>query len=162
LPSFLQGRLITDKAAEDKAMSPAERLVWHKAQSLPIMEGIRDWGVNHLESKTVQDNSALGKAIRYLDKHYEGLTGFCQIEGAALDNNLMEATLKLVARNRKNSGFFKTGNGAAIAELITSLIATSVEAGANPVDYFNVLQRNAADVKANPQNYFPKNYQQNN
>ena len=76
-----------------------------------------------------------------------------------LDNNLMEAMLKLIVRNRKNAGFFKTGSGAAIGDVITSLIATATEASANPVDYFNVLQRNTDDVKAHPEKYLPWNYQ---
>jgi transposase len=140
-------------------MSPSERLAHHKNHSLPVMEEIQSWGNTHLKNDTVEENSGLGKAIRYFDKHFDGLTCFCQVEGAMLDNNLMEAMLKLVVRNRKNAGFFKTGSGAAIGDVITSLIATATEAGANPVDYFNLLQRHGDDVKAHPEKYLPWNYQ---
>jgi hypothetical protein len=143
----------------EQKLSPSERLVYHKENSLPVMKEIRVWGNGHLEAETVEENSGLGKAIRYFDKHFEGLTCFCRVEGAMLDNNLMESMLKLVVRNRKNAGFFKTGSGAAIGDVITSMIATTMEAGANPVDYFTVLQQNAADVKAHPEKYLPWNYQ---
>jgi transposase len=105
----------------------------------------------------VEENSGLGKAIRYFNNHFDGLTCFSRVEGAMLDNNLMEAMLKLIVRNRKNAGFFKTVSDAAIGDVITSLIAT--EAIVNPVDYFNVVQRNADDVKAHPEKYLPWNYQ---
>ncbi|MFT5163613.1 MAG: transposase [Alteromonadaceae bacterium] len=61
------------------------------------------WGNRHLKHKTVEENSGLGKAIRYFDKHYEALTSFCWVEGAKRDNNEMEAQLKLKIRDRKNA-----------------------------------------------------------
>jgi hypothetical protein len=41
----------------------------------------------------MEENSGLGKAIRYFDNHFDGLTCFCRIEGAMVDDNLMEAML---------------------------------------------------------------------
>jgi len=67
----------------------------------------------------------------------------------------METWLKLVARNRKNAGFFKTGSGAAIGDVITSMIATSQQVGVNAVNYFTYIQRHTEQVKAAPQNYLP-------
>ena len=150
-----------DARVVEQKLSPDERLAYHQQHSLPVMEEIRQWGNDHLSDGTVEENSGLGKAIRYFDKHFNGLTCFCRVTGAMLDNNLMEAMLKLVVRNRKNAGFFKSGSGAAIGDVITSLIATAAEAGANPVDYFNVLQRNAESLKAHPEKYLPWNYQAN-
>lgn len=147
-----------DTRAIEQELSPKARLAWHRERSLPVMAKLRNWGNKHIEDNTVEQNSALGKAIAYFDKHYDGLTGFCQHEGAQLDNNEMETALKLPVRNRKNAGSFRTGSGAAVGDVVTSLIATSKDAGANPVDYFNVLQRNANDVKANPEKYLPWNY----
>ncbi len=49
----------------------------------------------------MEENSTLGKAIRYFIKHYKGLTCFCRAEGAMLDNNRMEAQLKVIVRGRK-------------------------------------------------------------
>ena len=65
------------------------------------MAEIKLWGETHLADETVEANSGLGKAIRYFIKHYEGLSLFCQVAGAKLDNNAIEAMLKIVVRDRK-------------------------------------------------------------
>ncbi|QEP43254.1 hypothetical protein D5085_09070 [Ectothiorhodospiraceae bacterium BW-2] len=81
-------------------------------------------GEAQIESGDVEENSPLGKAIRYLLNHYNKLTGFCRIERAQIDNNRMESMLKLVIRGRRNSLFFRTLGGAAVADVILSLVAT--------------------------------------
>jgi hypothetical protein len=123
------------------------------------MEEIRLWAEQQLETEQVEENSGLGKAMAYFLRHFEALTGFCRIPGAQLDNNEMEAALKLIIRGRKNSLFFKTLAGAAVADVLTSLIATSVKADINVFDYFVSLQRHADEVKKSPQLYLPWNYQ---
>ena len=145
----------------EQAFTPAKRLAYHQKHSLPIMERIRAWGMAHLQNETVEENGGLGKAIRYFNKHYEGLTCFCRIEDAKLDNNLMEAQLKLVVRDRKNAMFHKTLSGAAIGDVITSMIATASQANINVFEYFNWLQRENKRVVADPEYYLPWNYQKN-
>ena len=142
-----------------QAMSPAQRLAYHRGHSLPVMEQIRDWGQQQLTSGAVEANSALGEAMAYVDKHFSGLTAYCRIEGAPIDNNRMEQALKLIIRGRKNSLFFKTPAGAAIADVITSVVATAYGADVNVFDYLVVLQRHADEVKQQPQNWLPWNYQ---
>jgi hypothetical protein len=93
-----------------------------------VIVDIQSWGNTHLKNETMEENNGLGKAIRYFNNHFDGLTCFCREEGAMLDNNLMEAMLKLIVRNRKNAGFFKTGSGAAIGAGSTSLIGTATAA----------------------------------
>ena len=144
-----------DDHTVENNMSAKERLAYHQTHSQPIMEELLEWCNEQLESEKTEENSGLGKAIKYFIKHYNGLTCFCKIEGAAIDNNLMETRLKLVVRNRKNAGFFKTGSGAAIGDVITSMIATSQQVGVNAVNYFTYIQRHAEQVKAAPQNYLP-------
>jgi len=139
-------------------MTPTKRLAYHKAHSLPVMNEIRDWGAGYSASDTAENNSGLGKAIAYFDRHFQRLTLFCQVEGAKLDNNYMEAILKLIVRNRKNAYFYKTLAGAAISDTITSCIATAAQANINVFDYFNAIQRNQAEVKTNPGAWLPWNY----
>ena len=99
------------------------------------MEQIRAWGQQQLADGTVEANSRVGEAIGYFERHFGGLTAFCRIEGAPIDNNLMEQALKLIIRNRNNALFFKSTTGAAIADVITSVIATAYQAGVNVFDY---------------------------
>lgn len=119
------------------------------------------WGEEALASERVEENSGLGKALRYFNKHFEGLSRFCTHEGAKLDNNAMEQQLKLVARNRKNAHFFKSAIGAVVGDVITSLIATSVQAGVNAFEYLNALQRNPVSVKSNPELWMPWCFEKN-
>lgn len=148
-----------DNTTKEQALDDEQRRAYHEKYSLPIMEGIREWGLQHQIDGHVEENSGLGKALRYFEKHYDGLVCFCTVAGAQLDNNLMEAELKLVVRDRKNAMFHKTQLGASIGDVITSMIATAGWAGVNIFDYFNTLQREQEAVKLNPENYLPWNYQ---
>ena len=152
---------VNEHVTVEEAMSPKKRLAYHRKHSQPVMVEIKDWGRTKLKDETVEENSGLGKAIRYFIKHYDGLTCFCRVEGAMLDNNLMEAQLKLIVRNRKNAGPFRTGCGAWVGDVITSMIATAAQAGINPVNYFTYLQRNADKVKSNPERYLPWDFKEN-
>jgi hypothetical protein len=70
----------------------------------------------------------------------------------------MEETLKLIIRSRKTCHFFKTVNGAGVANVLTSLIGTGMRADINLFEYLNVLQRHANEVHANPKAWLPWNY----
>lgn len=155
-----------DQIANEQGLSASERLAYHQSHSLPVMNELLAWGQGLLadhgtEQAAVEENSGLGKAIRYFVKHFDGLSSFCRIEGAQLDNNLMETQLKLVVRNRKNAQFYKSQTGASIGDVLMSLIATAGQAGANVFEYFNLLQREHVQVAAHPERYLPWNYQEN-
>jgi len=149
-----------DAHCKEEKYTPAERLAYHQQHSLPLMAQLKQWGEAQIESGDVEENSPLGKAIRYLLNHYDKLTGFCRIEGAQIDNNQMERMLKLVIRGRRNSLFFRTLGGAGVADVILSLVATCYLAGVNPFDYLVALQRYVHQVNRHPQLWFPWNYQQ--
>ena len=91
----------------------------------------------------------------------ETLTRFLQIEGAPLDNNLVERALKLFIRQRNNSLFFKSEYSAYVASVLTSLIATCIYAGVNVLDYFVALQEHRAEVFADVSAWLPWTYQAN-
>ena len=146
----------------DLKLSLLERLEYHKAHSLPILEEIKTWGETHFNNQSIEENSGLGKAISYFLKHYTGLSLFCHHEGVKLDNNRIEAMLKIVVRDRKNAMFHKTLLGATIGDVITSMIATGSEAGINVFDYFTRLQQDAEAAKKYPEKYLPWNYTDNN
>jgi transposase len=149
---------VNDEHTKAENLTAADRLTYHQRYSLPIMEEIKQWGETHIANETVEENSGLGKAIRYFLKHYVGLSYFCNTEEVKIDNNRIESMLKIIVRDRKNAMFHKTLLGATIGDVITSLIATASESGINVFDYFTTLQRESAQVKAQPENYLPWNY----
>ena len=111
-----------------------------------------------MADRLVEPNSSLGKAIAYMQDHWETLTRFLEIEGAPLDNNLVERALKLFIRQRKNSLFYKTEYSAYIASVLTSLIATCIHAGVNALEYLVALQEHRAEVFADPAAWLPWTY----
>ena len=139
-----------DEEARDKQMSPEARFAYHQAYSQPLMDELRQWLQKQVDEHLVEPNSALGKAIAYMQTHWETLTRFLSIPGAPLDNNLVERALKLFIRQRKNSLFYRTEHSAYIASVLTSLIATCVYAGVNAVDYLVALQEHRREVFADP------------
>ena len=106
-----------------------------------------------LSEHQVEPNSSLGKALNYMLNRWDKLTAFCRIENAPLDNNNVEAMLKIAIRTRKNAMFYKTNNGAYIAGMMMSLIETCRVNVINPTLYLNYLQENVEDVAKHPQKY---------
>ena len=147
-----------DATARKQKMSPEQRLDYHKEHSAPLMKKLHEWLESQFSDKRVEPNSSLGQAINYMRKHWTELTLFLREPGAALDNNICERSLKLCILHRKNALFFKTLNGAAVADLFMSLIQTCRLSEANAFDYLTELQRNADQAAADPKNWMPWNY----
>jgi transposase len=147
-----------DAQASQEQLSPSERLAYHQRLSGPLMEGLHTWLHKQVDDRLVEPNSSLGKAIAYLQGHWDTLTQFLQREGAPLDNNLAERALKLFIRQRNNSLFFATEHSAYIASVLTSLIATCLYARVNAVEYLVALQEHRSEVFADPAAWLPWAY----
>lgn len=144
-----------DEQARKEQLSPEERLRYHQARSQPLMDGLKRWLDTQLDEHLVEPNSALGKAIGYMQRHWVTLTRFLSAPGAPLDNNLAERALKLFIRQRNNSLFYKSEYSAYIASVLTSLIATCLYAGVNAVEYLVALQEHRHEVFADPATWLP-------
>jgi transposase len=147
-----------DASAKQRHLSPEERLLFHQAESGPVMEELHVWLVQQFDERRVEPNSSLGGAISYMLKHWEKLTLFLRVAGAPLDNNICERALKRAILHRKNALFYKTCHGAHVGDLFMSLIHTCELCGANPFDYLTELERHADELSSNPQNWMPWNY----
>lgn len=149
-----------DAITKKEKMTPDERLVYHQTHSAPIMTVLKEWMTQKLEKNKVEPNGSLGKAIKYMLKHWEGLTKFLHVSGALLDNNITERALKTPIRSRRNSLFYKTEHGAFVGSMLTSIIHTCVMAGENPVDYLIALQKNRKALFKSPQDWLPWTYKE--
>src|SRR5262245_57040594 len=141
-----------------RQLSAEDRLVYHQTYSGPIMDALKAWLERQVEGRAVEPNSSLGKAIAYLLNHWATLTRFLTVPGAPLDNNTAERALKLCIRQRKNSLFYATEHSAYIASLLTSLIATCIQAGVNALEYLVAVQDNRKAVFADPAAWLPWKY----
>jgi hypothetical protein len=149
-----------DKVTKDLQLSDEERLAYHKKYSKPVMDQLKVWAENQLNNGLIEPNNALGQAIMYMLKRWDKFTRFCEIAGAALDNNGTEEVLKIPIRVRKNAYFFATLHGAFIGGMLTSLVVTAARAGVNPVEYLTALQQNKTHVFKSPKDWLPWNYQE--
>lgn len=144
--------------AKAKNMNPDERLEFHKQFSGPIMDNFYVWLKNQSVEKKVEPNSGLGEAISYMLNHWPKLTRFLHIPNAPIDNNIVERTLKMGIRHRRNSLFYKTPNGAYIGDIFMSLIQTCTFNNINIFHYFTQLQIHSSEIFKNPLQWLPWNY----
>src|SRR5215813_7744759 len=147
-----------DEQACQAQLGSEARLAYHQAQSQPLMDGLKRWLDTQSDEHLVEPNSALGKAMGYMQRHWVTLTRFLSVPGAPLDNNLAERVLKLFIRQRNNSLFYKNEHSAYIASVLTSLIATCLYAGGNAVEYLVALQEHRGEVWADPAAWLPWTY----
>jgi hypothetical protein len=148
-----------EEEARQEQLSPEARLAYHQEYSRPIMDNLKKWLDQQCDDRLVEPNGSLGKAMAYMQTHWETLTRFVSVVGAPLDNNLVERALKLFIRQRNNSLFYKTEYSAYIASVLTSLIATCLHAGVNALEYLVALQEYRQEVFADPGAWLPWTYQ---
>jgi transposase len=138
---------------------PQERLEWHKIKSGPVMDDIKEYCTSLIKAKKVEPNSSLGKAITYLNNHWEAFTLFLRIPGVPLTNNVAEHLIKRNVLNRKNAYFFRNETGAKIADILMSFMETCVLNQVNPYNYFIAIQQYQTDVRKNPKLWLPWLYE---
>jgi len=78
-----------DATCRKDALSAEQRLSFHQEHSQPVMDDLARWMNAQFEQRLVEPNSGLGKALRYLIRHWDELTLFLRKAGAPLDNNLL-------------------------------------------------------------------------
>jgi hypothetical protein len=87
----LRGIWHHDALARERKLSPEERLRFHQKHSDPLMKTLHEWMEAQLAERKTEPNSGLGKAIRYMLRHWGPLTLFLREPGAPIDNNLVNA-----------------------------------------------------------------------
>lgn len=152
---------LNDRKSKKKRHNPTERLLFHKTHSLLLMEKILHICQSELNEKSVEPNSTLAKAYKYIIRHFKKLCAFCELKNAPLENNLSERMLKIAIRYRRNSLFFKNQNGADVGAIITSILATAYVNEINSIEYLTNLLNNSKTIMKNPEKWLPWNYKNN-
>jgi hypothetical protein len=157
---ILRDVYVNDALTKERGMSAEERLAFHKAQSGPLMESLKQWLDEQIAEKKVEPNSGLGEAVSYMRNHWTELTLFLHVAGAPLDNTICERALKKAILHRKGSLFYKTQNGANVGDLFMSLIYTCERCGADPFHYLVELQKHSTELSRSPAAWMPWNYRE--
>lgn len=147
-----------DAHCRAKNFTAAERLTYHRDHSLPLMEGMQKRARIDFETKVVEPNGTLGKAYNYFLNHYDRFIAFCHTENAPVCNNLAERMLKAFIRQRKASLFFRNSLGAAVADILSSLLITAHANGLNPVRYIEAMLLHPNILRSDPDAFLPWNF----
>jgi transposase len=108
----------------------------------------------------VLPKSPIGQAIAYAQGQWEALNRYVDDGILAIDNNLSERTLRMVAIGRKNWLFVGHDNGGHRAAIIYSLVASCKLCGIDPFAYFrDVLERISTHPASRVAELIPRNWQ---
>ena len=150
-----------DAITKEKGFSAKERLAYHQENSAPVMDELKLWLSQAFTEKLVEPNSTLGKGVKYMQRHWKGLSAFLRHQGAPLDTNILEQQLRVPVLNRKNWLFYKNSYGAFVGDIMLSIIKTCDLEKVNAMKYMVAIQENIDDVKKSSEKWLPWNYTQN-
>jgi hypothetical protein len=107
----------------------------------------------------VLPKSPMGQAIGYARGQWQALTRYLEDGILAIDNNLAERTLRMVAIGRKNWLFVGHDNGGRRAAIVYSLVASCKLCGIDPFAYLrDVLERITMHPASRIAELLPKNW----
>jgi transposase len=108
-------------------------------RSRPIVESIRSWCF----AQRRLPRSALGRAIQYVLKYWDGLIVFLDDPLVPLDNNAVERALRGPVIGRKNHYGSKSKRGTQVAAVLYTLCETSKLCGVDPKAFLSIATRRA-------------------
>ena len=141
-------RELFDIEDRGKQFSADERRALRQRESRPVLDRIRAY----LDSDAVArvlPKSLLGKALNYLNNHWQALQVFVNDGRMPIDNNEVEQLMKQVALGRKNwlfLGSVEAGNRAAtLLTIITTAVRNDLDVWAYVKDVLDQLLGGSTD-----------------
>jgi hypothetical protein len=107
----------------------AERLALRQARSRPLLQDLRAY--LERERRQVLPKSPIAQAIDYTLSNWDALVRYAEDGDLGIDNNGAERSLRGVAVGRRNWTFLGSYNGGRTAAVLSSLIATYLEAASH-------------------------------
>lgn len=105
--------------------------------SQPVLERLHEWVAER--RPRVPPKTPLGKALGYLDNHWDGLTRFLEDGRLEIDNNVAENAIRPFVVGRRNWLFSATVAGATASANLYSLIQTAKLNHLDPYAYLRHL-----------------------
>jgi transposase len=140
----LIGRLYGVERKHKEASVP-ERWVARQQLSLPILAQLRAWLTKMLSA--VVPNSALGKALSYLQNYWDRLIRYTERGDLPIDNNRCENAIRPFVVGRKAWLFSDTPEGAHASAVIYSLLQTAKANGHEPYAWLRRVLRELPAAK---------------
>jgi transposase len=120
--------------ARDNKLSFEARLALRQKKAEPVLTAFKTWLDRNLPK--TQEDSKIGKAIRYCVKHWVELTNYLKDGQVEIDNNRVENVIRPFALGRKNWLFMGSPKGAKAGAIFYSLIETCKANNIEPYKYF--------------------------
>ena len=124
----------------------ARRLQARREHSVPVLRDLRTWLDTTLPKTPPQ--SALGKALAYLDKYWDRLQRYTERGDLPIDNNRCENAIRPFVIGRKAWLFSDTPAGANASALIYSLVETAKANGLDPYAWMRLLMREVPTARS--------------
>jgi len=124
---------------EHKASSDQERWRARQHHSQPILDKLRSWLA--MTKPGIPPQSALGKALAYLQSHWNRLIRYIERGDLPIDNNRCENAIRPFVVGRKGWLFSDTPAGANASALIYSLVETAKANGLEPYTWLRQVMR---------------------
>jgi len=116
--------------ADIRGRPAEERRPVRQARSEPLAASLHAWAQD--KATRLSAKSDLGRAVRYMLKHWDGQTVFLQDGRVEMDSNPVENSIRPMALQRKNSLFAGHDEGGRNWARLASLIATCRLNGVEP------------------------------
>ncbi len=142
---------------EIKELTAEEKYNIRQEQSVKILKELGAWMVEQYPQVTPK--SAIGKALEYSMKRWEGLSRYCSDGKLMIDNNLIENNIRPIALGRKNYLFAGSHVAAQRIAMVYSLLGTCKLHGVNPQEWLTKVFEEIPNRKSNnivdllPQNF---------
>ena len=118
-------------------LNAEDRLTERQQQSQPLLKKLKLWLDESII--TVPPQSAVGKALHYLNNEWDKLIRYTNDGRYLMDNNLAENAIRPFVIGRKNWLFSKSVKGVNASANLYSLIETAKANGLEPYAYLRVL-----------------------
>ena len=134
---FIKALYKIEDEANARDLTESKRQGLRQARSKPLLNQIRKWLTAHLP--VVVKQTALGKAMYYMNDELDTLTVFVTDGRLRLDNNAVENAIRPFVIGRKNSLFSDTVSGAKASANLYSLIEMVKANGLEPFAYLKKM-----------------------
>lgn len=134
---FFKSLYAIESYARDHQLDHHARYLLRNEKAPPILEEFKKWlTINILK---LPKQHQLGKGMHYVLNHWEALTNYLKDGCLEIDNNKIENLIRPLALGRKNFLFMGSPSGAKAGAIFYSLIATCIENGIKPYQYFCMM-----------------------
>lgn len=130
----------------ESPMSDEQVVALRKTESQPVLDQIKSWLDDHLN--TVTPTSPLGKAISYMYARWNKLGVYISHAQLNIDNNLVENAIRPSVIGRKNYLFSGSHDGARNSAMFYSFLGSCKANGINPEEWLSDVLEKLPETKS--------------